>query len=161
MWLKVFNLESKFSPADSGGLHQTPFSGLWSNFNYKISPADSSGHTRPPYMWLKVFNLESKFSPADSTRPPSLDYGQILIIKQFSPVDSGGHTRPPSLDLFSFFIPADSGGLRRNPHVTICDISGVRSIPPESGKSGGIRRNMWGSVKYGISSSWWIAQLSR
>jgi hypothetical protein len=35
MWLKVFNLESKFSPADSGGLHQTPFSGLWSNFNYK------------------------------------------------------------------------------------------------------------------------------
>src|ERR1700678_2852029 len=121
MWLKVFNLESKFSPADS---------------------------TRPPSLDYRQILIIKQFSPADSTRPPSLYYGQIIIIKQFSPADSGGHTRPPSLDLFSFFIPAESGGLWRNPHVTICDISGVRSIPPESGNSSGIRRNMWGSVKY-------------
>ena len=89
----------------------------------------------------------------------------------FSPVDSGGLRRTPFSGLQStlfYFIPADSSGLRRNHHVTICDISGVQSSPLESsqvrwspvksagvqsspldsGESSGFRRRRWGSVKY-------------
>ena len=47
-----------------------------------------------------------------------------------------------------YFIPVDSSGLRQNHHVTICDISGIRSSPLDSSESSGFQRNMWGSVKY-------------
>ena len=66
-------------------------------------------------------------------------------------MDSGGLRRTPFSGLQStlfYFIPADSSGLRRNHHVTICDISGFRSSPLDSGESGGFRRRRWGSVKY-------------
>ena len=74
-----------------------------------------------------------------------------LFPAEQSPVDSGRLRWTPFSGLQStlfYFIPVDSSKLRWNHHVTICDISGVRSSPLDSGESSGFRRRRWGSVKY-------------
>ena len=109
------------------GLHQSPTSGPRSNFNTsESSPADSTGLHQTYIGYVCCTFLESgQSSPADSTglhrTPTYLDYSQNLISRVFSPADSSGLTGPPSLDNTQFYIPVDSGGLRRTPAVPTCD----------------------------------------
>src|ERR1700678_3691218 len=93
MWLKVFNLKSKFSPADSTRPPSLDYGQIL--IIKQFSPADSSGHTRPPYMWLKVFNLESKFSPVDSGGLHQTPFSGLWSNCNYKTVQSGGLRQTP------------------------------------------------------------------
>jgi hypothetical protein len=112
--------------SDSGGVHRTPTSGLWSKFNFirvqsgglQWTPPDTLLWTMVKFNYIRVQSTGLHRTPPD---PPSLDYSQILIPREFSPADSGGHTGPPSLDHTQLLLIFYSSGLRQTPADPPCD----------------------------------------
>jgi hypothetical protein len=138
---------------DSGRLHRTPSSGLWSNFNYiRVQFGGLRWTPLDPLLWTMVIFNHIRVDSGGLHRTPSSGlWSNFNYIR----VQSGGLQWTPSSGLWSNFdyIRVQSGELRRTPpdppsldysqvyfilfqripHVTICDTSGVQMSLDESG----------------------------
>jgi hypothetical protein len=140
------------SPLDSTGppsLDSTPNFTLWHS-PVRHSPLDSTGSpsldstpivrwTPPdPPLWTPLLILHSgtvqsgtvRWTPPD---PPLWTPLPFYTPEESSPAQSGRLHRIPLSGLKPTFTPADSSGVQRTPHVTICDTSGLQMSPDESG----------------------------